>query len=113
MNREEFLAVCEQFVGGDLETHEDGDVYRGPIKSIELDGSMVRVEGNWTAISRDMGITWEVWHISTFGVALDLIRKDSSGRLTAAIPALGIAVFFPKGGSKLDPAKVKRLTLTV
>lgn len=110
MNRDEFLAVREQFVGGDLETQEDGDIYRDPIKTIELDDDTVRVEGDWTAISRDQGVTWEVWRINAFSVALDLVRKDSSGRLIAV---LGVAAFFPKGGSKLDPTRVKGLTLTV
>ncbi len=111
MNRTDFLAVSGQFVGGDLETQENGSIYRGPVKSIELDKNTVRVEGDWTAISRNSGVSWDLWHINTFSVALELLSKDGTGRLIAVLPMLGIAVFFPKGGSRLDPAKVKGLTL--
>ena len=102
----------DDIVGGDLETQEDGRVYRGPISSIRIEGEMVYFRSPWTARMNADG-TWEKWHITGCGTNTKMCPPNDigEGRVQFSMPMLGFGVIFPKGGSKLDPSKVKGLDL--
>lgn len=114
MTREE-VAKRDDLVGGDIETQEDGDVYRGPITNATVDGEYLKIEAGWLAKMTPGKTDWEVF-ISPIGNVLPIRIKDlrdiGEGRLFWGVPMLGVGTIFPKGGSKLDPAKVKGLTIT-
>lgn len=113
MDWEQFLQR-EDIVGGDIETHEDGYIYRGPIDNVELKDGQVHFESPWTArIPKDLSEEWEVWDITSCSMSTDNKLQDiGDGRLLIDMPLLDHAVIFPKGGSKLDPAKVKGLEIS-
>jgi len=101
----------DDIVGGEIETQEDGDVYRGPIESIELKNNYVSIKCAWVAKRLEDG-RWVKWHITASGVAAECKPNDiGDGRIQYHMPMLGMAVIFPKGGSKLDPTKVEGLAL--
>ena len=99
----------DDIVGGDIETHEDGYVYRGPISSIRIESGMVRYESPWCArMPEDMSAGWEPWDITVGFVSSSVVlRSIGDGRVLFHIPGLGFGVIFLKGGSRLDPAMVK------
>lgn len=106
----------DDIVGGDLESHEEGDIYRGPIKSIKLEDGIVSIILNWCAKMPGPGKTgfgeWQLLHHiepGMFVISEILPRELSDNRISITVPGLGLMVIFPKGGSKLDPAKVKGL----
>ncbi|TSC84878.1 MAG: hypothetical protein G01um101413_262 [Parcubacteria group bacterium Gr01-1014_13] len=95
-------------VGGELETQEDNDIYRGPIKSIELKEGVVYIELEWCATMPQPGNSgfgrWRVHDMTSVGLSAEITpREISDNRLMITPPMLGIWVIFPKGGSKLDP----------
>lgn len=101
-------------VGGDLETQEDDDIYRGPIKSIELKDGCIDIELEWCATMPAPGLpgfgTWQVNDATSFSVPSEVTPQAlSEDRLQINVPLLGVWVILPKGGSKLDPAKVRGL----
>jgi len=104
----------DDIVGGDIEAQECGDVYRGPIESITIDGDMVIIKSAWMA-KLPNGLhgsgEWEKWGITQLVFNAKFIKPQDigSGRIFFQMPTLGVATIFPKGGSKLDPAKVKGL----
>ena len=103
-------------IGGDIETQEDGDIYRGPLSGIKLDGGMVSFESPWVA-KMESGMSgdgkWKNWQVyPCFVNANECPPQDiGNGRIRFNMPMLGFGVIFPKGGSKLDPGKVKGLQL--
>ena len=102
----------EDIVGGDLETHEDGGVYRGPIELIELKDGYVRFRSPWVAKFDEKTGTWKNWHITSCGITAECKPNDiGNGRIQFTMIMLGFGIIFPKGGSKLDPARVEGLTL--
>ncbi|MBI4434793.1 hypothetical protein HY635_03205 [Candidatus Uhrbacteria bacterium] len=103
----------DDIVGGDIESHEDGYVYRGPISSFRLESGMIRFESPWCArMPEDMSAGWKPWDITSSFVSASITPNDiGDGRVQFMMPGLGFAVIFPKGGSKLDPAKVEGLRL--
>ena len=95
-------------IGGDIETIEDGVAYRGPLSKIEADGDIIRFASPWCA--KMSGGGWEKWDITSCFVAKDVQPQDiGDGRVHFSMPFLGYCTLFPKGGSKLDPNKVKNL----
>ncbi|MFA5888638.1 MAG: hypothetical protein WCW47_01370 [Candidatus Paceibacterota bacterium] len=102
----------DDIVGGDLETQEDGTYYRGPISKIELRDGLIFFESPWVA-RLVPGSEWEKWQIFPFYInPTEVSPQDiGDGRIMFTMPFLGAGVIFPKGGSKLDPAKVKGLQL--
>ena len=111
MTWEQVLAR-DDIVGGDLETQEGGAVYRGPISEIKMEDSMVVFYSAWVAkMSMSAPGEWEKWDITTLRVNAELAtpRDIGDGRIMFMMPMVGPAVIFLKGGSQLDPAKVKGL----
>ena len=108
----EKLIAEGKYIGGDGETQEGEDVFRGPIKEIKLDGEYVHIELEWCAKLRERQLPWRKHHITKTFFRTDMVtpRVDSDGRVVIHISYLGTTVLFPKGGSKLDPAKVEGLT---
>ncbi len=100
-------------IGGDLESVEDGVAYRGPIKSMEIQNGQVIIEGEWTARINPENGEWELWHINRLTVNAEhtVPQNISDGRIHFNMLMLGYATIFPKGGSKLDPARVKGLSV--
>ena len=107
----------DDIVGGDLEIKENGDLYRGPIKTIELTGEKIVIEREWTALlplaSGKKGDFWQKWENNQISFHQDFCLPNDigAGRVLFEIPTVGWGVIFPKGGSKLDPAKVEGLEL--
>lgn len=103
----------DDIVGGDIETHEDGHVYRGPISSFRIEGGMVRFESPWCArMPEDMSSGWKKWDITAGFVSTSIVPNDiGDGRVQFEMPWLGFGVIFPKSGSKLDPTRVEGLTV--
>jgi hypothetical protein len=106
----------DDIVGGDIEAQDSGDVYRGPIESITMKGDAVSIKSTWMAklpggIGSDSG--WEKWHITQMSFSINFVTPQDigDGRILFQIPGLGVTTIFPKGGSKLDPAKVRGLDL--
>ncbi len=100
----------DDIIGGDLETHENGSIYRGPISGIEIRGGRVHFEVPWVA-KLENG-TWKNYPVYPFFVdASSAPGEIGGGRIHFEIPFIGFGVIFPKGGSKLDPARVEGLNL--
>lgn len=101
----------DDIVGGDLETQEDGCVYRGPIDGIEMKDGQVHISSPWVARLLPEKGEWEKWENNPFFITAELSPPQDigHGRIHFDIPMLGCATIFPKGGSKLDPAKVAGL----
>jgi hypothetical protein len=98
-------------VGGDIEAQEDGDVYRGPISSIELKGGTVIINSPWMAKMEGRSEQWKKWDITriSFDAAMCPPKEIREGRIRFSLLLLGSVVIFPKGGSKLDSSKVEGL----
>ncbi len=102
----------DDIVGGDLETQENGVVYRGPISKVELKDGTVFFESPWIGIlGEDGGWRKGVFNCCSINAAISPPRDIGDGRIQFNMPGLGLGVIFPKGGSKLDPAKVEGLRL--
>lgn len=105
----------DDIVGGDIETHEDGDIFRGPIESIALRDGVVLIRSPWIATTPELGNPncgqWKKHSGASFCYVNVEIPPEDIGqdRLQFNMPLLGIGIIFPKGGSKLDPAKVEGL----
>lgn len=112
---EDDLRTRDDLVGGDIETQKDGDVYRGPIKSIRIEDGQLIVEAEWLAKMTPGVSDWEAFTSpigNTLPVSIGRLSDIGQGRLFWSMPMLGVGTIFPKGGSKLDPAKVKGLVIT-
>lgn len=96
--------------GGDLETQENGNVYRGPISELSIKNGYVTIACEWIAkLDPDTG-TWKNWPITSCGTTVEHIPQDiSDNRIMFDLMGIGFGVIFPCGGSKLDPAKVEGL----
>ncbi|PLX25456.1 hypothetical protein C0580_02540 [Candidatus Parcubacteria bacterium] len=104
----------DDIVGGDIECQEGGSIYRGPIKSIRIDDEgMVHFDSDWIAVLDPRGDGWRKHDKTSTFVNGELIKPQDigDGRVMAMIPTMGPITIFPKGGSKLDSAKVKGLEL--
>ncbi|MFZ2484464.1 MAG: hypothetical protein WAX80_02925 [Minisyncoccia bacterium] len=106
----------DDIVGGDIETQEDGSIYRGPLSGIKMENGLVHFESPWIAqMEGGMGGDgkWKNWPV--YPCFVDAKRSPpqdiGNGRIQFNMPFLGFGVIFPKGGSKLDPDKVEGLQL--
>lgn len=97
-------------IGGDIESIEDGVLYRGPLSKIELRGEMIYFFSPWCARVNPATGEWENWSITSSSVNKDVPLQDiGEGRLHFSMPFLGGCTIFPKNGSKFDAQKVKGL----
>ncbi len=103
----------DDIVGGDLEVQEDGDVYRGPIKSLELENGVVTINWEWCAkMTLIGGGVWRAHNLTNVSLRSAIDPQElGDKRILIMPPLLGVWVIFPKGGSKLDPTKVVGLRL--
>lgn len=101
----------DDLVGGDIESQEDGVVYRGPLAEIKEDGEVIRFSSPWCARMNPESGEWENWHITSSFVNKDMVvpQDIGNGRVFFSMPFLGVCTIFPKGGSKLEARKVKDL----
>lgn len=98
----------DDLIGGDIESIEDGIVYRGPLAEIRQDGGMIRFISPWCAQMNDG--EWENWHNTSSFVSTDIVPQDiGGGRVSFSMPFLGVCTIFPRNGSKLDAHRVKGL----
>lgn len=110
-----------ELIGGDIETQEDGKVYRAPISRVRMEDGKLIINSDWCAVLRDSATTdgkmWEKWDNNQpmvldeeFGAAPQDI---GNGRFLFTLIAMGQGTIFTKeNGSKLDPEKVAGLKLT-
>lgn len=100
-------------IGGDIESQECGNVYRGPLKKISREGNLIVFESEWMARMEEGTDTWKKWDITKLKVDSKCIlpRDIGGGRVSFQVAFPDIVVIFPKGGSKLDPAAVEELEL--
>lgn len=107
----------DNFVGGELESHEDGSVFRGPIEKIEIKDDYVIITLKWCArmpsfSDSDFGKWTFCKAPAVFSVNISLDPSDiGDGRLSCLICHDFLFILFPKTGSKLDPSKVEGLTI--
>lgn len=100
----------EALIGGDIESQEDGVVYRGPLSELKADDNEIHFTSPWTARLNPSTAKWEKWHLDTFWVTKEFPPQDiGDGRILFRMPFLGHCTIFPKGGSKLDTCKVEGL----
>jgi hypothetical protein len=99
----------KDLIGGDIESVEDDVVYRGPLSKINAEDELIWFTVSWCAKMNDKG-EWEKWNITSGFVNKTILPQDiGEGRVFFMTPCLGSTTLFPRGGSKLDPNKVKGL----
>jgi len=103
----------DDIIGGDIETQESGDVYRGPLKSIRLDeNGIVHFECDWMAVMKGWRGKWRKWNRTSSSINGIMCKpQDNGGRIRATVPTMGPIVIFPRGDTQLDPANVEGLNL--
>lgn len=96
---------------GDAETQENDVVYRGPVAEIRDEGDAIHIMLSWCARLGPTTGQWEKWDSTLLTMNKKMRRPQDigGGRIFFEIPFVGICTLFPKGGSRLDPAKVKDL----
>ena len=101
----------DDLIGGDIESQEDGAVYRGPLSDITRDGDIITFESPWCARLDPDEAVWRKWNITSCFVNVTASRPTDigDGRVMFPLPMLGHCVIFPKGDSQLDPANVEGL----
>jgi hypothetical protein len=98
-------------IGGDIESQEDGVVYRGPLAELKDEGDSVRFTSPWCARMNPDTCEWEKWDITSSFISKSMVRPQDigDGRIFFQMPFLGVCTIFPNGGSKLGTHKVKGL----
>lgn len=101
----------EALIGGDIESQEDGVVYRGRLAEIKEDGDVIRFISPWCARQNPETGEWENWHITSSFVNKDMVTPQDigEGRILLSLPFLGACTIFPKNGSRLETSRVKDL----
>ncbi|MFZ2126548.1 MAG: hypothetical protein WAV04_03505 [Candidatus Microsaccharimonas sp.] len=105
------------FIGGQIEiinTREEYH-YRGEIQRIWLDHEELAIEFRWFAQRNSQG-EWSIAPPTLYRASrmIYAMQEISEGRVFLKANNYGfteLATLFPKGGSRLDPAKVRGLNL--
>lgn len=109
------LVQRDDLVGGDIETQEDGEVFRGPIKSVTLEGDCLVIDTEWLALKQPGKTGWHVY-VSPFCSATRISlsapppQDIGEGRILFTLRMCAICTIFPRGGGKLEPSVVEGLT---
>ena len=111
--------ALQPFIGGQLEIQNPGEkyLYRGEIATAEVEDGEVRVM--WAWVAKAVGFppvpkSWANHEPRPWNTDITLfaaVKEIGEGRLMINTAFGEIAVFFPRGGSMLDPAKVEGLQL--
>lgn len=106
-----------KFVGGQLEVQNanEGYIYRGDIGAIKVDGGYLRVTFAWLAKGGFPPTGWIKDDKLDYETPVEIcaVSEIGNGRVAVNSPLSGeLLVFFPPGGSRLDPAKVEGLGMT-
>ena len=101
----------EDLIGGDIESIEDGVVYRGPLAEIKEDDDTVLFISAWCARLNSETMEWEKWNITSLFVSKEMVTPQDvgDGRVLFSMPFLGSCTIIPKSRDKLDAQKVKGL----
>jgi hypothetical protein len=112
------------FVGGQIEVQNEGEryIYRGEIKTAVVEANEVRITLNWMAKGEGyppIPTSWVVENRLDYTASLEIytvsdIGSGSEGGRRLCLNSLIIGelvVLYPSDGSKLDPTKVKGLSL--
>jgi hypothetical protein len=105
------------FVDGQIEVQNQGEgyLYRGEIKTAVVEDNEVRVTMTWMA--KGDGLPPKRWVVDEkldYAASLEIYAASEigQGRLCLNSPIVGeTVVFYPPGGSRLDPSKVEGLVL--
>lgn len=104
----------KDIVGGELEVSDGKHVYRGPISKIKIEeNKRVCIELSWVARKPlKLGKSWKKWDTKRVFVSIDFKPKDiGNGIIQFGITRKSYSLIHPKGGSRLNPAKVKGLKM--
>ena len=113
--------ILAKFFGGDIEVQSVNENYcfRGRIKAVEVKNNVFTVKLEWLAEneggSSNPSSKWKLDKRVNYEATLDIysVSDIGEGRLMLNSVLVGEnVVLFPKGGSQLDPSKVKGLELT-
>ena len=118
-------SMLNTFTGGQIEVQNQGEgyLYRGEIKTAEVEDNEVRITLNWMAKAEGFPPIPTGWVADSrldYAASLEIYTASDIGpgsegggrRLCLNSSIMGeTVVLFPHDGSKLDPAKVKGLTL--
>lgn len=112
--------LLQPFIGGQLEIQkpEDGLLHRGQIKTAVVADGEVTVTWDWLAKGEGyppLPKKWVVYEPRPWSTELlfSNVSDRSDGRIVINSVLGEICVFFPKDGSRIDPANVEGLTLPV
>lgn len=99
-------------IGGELETHECGVFFRGPLAKITDCGETISFIRSWCA-EREDG-EWKKVEGNPPCIVTKEVQPQEQGtggqpRVHFRLPLLGGVTIFPKGDRKLNPEKVKGL----
>jgi hypothetical protein len=102
----------DDIVGGDIESQEDGIIFRGPIESIKIKDGIVIIKSKWLArLDPRESDGWKKSDTTELSVSANSKPEKIPGnRIYFQFPPPGQCIIFPKGDSKLDPKLVKDLT---
>lgn len=111
--------LLEKYVGGQMEIQNQGQKYlfRGEVEVIIAEDDQVLVKFAWLARGEGFPPVPQRWvKTDRLGFAMNLLLYIPSDigddRLCFNSSLSGeLVVLYPRGGSKLDPAKVRGLTL--
>lgn len=109
------VAKSGNIIGGEIETHENHYIYRGPISNIRIENGQVHIETLWTAWKSDrVSGGWTPWIENSRSFSADIqLEKAPDGRIFFRISSMSFGVIYPANWSnKLDQAKVKGLKIS-
>lgn len=101
----------DDLIGGDMESREESEVYRGPLSEIKDEGRLVRFVYPWCArLNLETG-EWEKCDATSAFVSKYLATPYDigDGKVFFEMHHLASCTIFPKTSSNLDSKKVKGL----
>lgn len=115
MNWDDDVLKRKDLIGGDIESVEDGVLYRSPLGEIKTEGNMIHFISPWCAKQNNEDGEWEQY--GTLGatkaasVNKTIISPSDggSGYVKFSIPHIGRFTIRPNNGHQIDPGKVKGL----